>query len=393
MSDFVQNIKSECNEENRKAMQVYLEKIRRDKNLDHFYQILGEICDHIYQERLDSDRSRCLLEPFDPEEDMDNIIICICREFVCDAEVAKYIKNLFNDLSDIITILTLAFYQKKGYHYSIIAGNILTCYDHVLTNDQIDILLQNLSMYVERTRDHTTEDIYSFLKNRKTFDFESYEAPYWVSLDEGENISLLQTVSTGVDEEGEESGGFQKFLSENDFVFQMVPNGKGKKKEEEGYYIQNLPERIQSSIDSFLRTSTQTESEEMNVKIGLPNRVWGPTNKIKDRDCVSGPDGKGPCRMLQCECLGIGDSYETEDFVGELTWFHGKCDGCGKHILDPSHALRFPYRQGGWKGCYCCWKCLTEKPPFYIREEESILLSIMKRTIDTFGIMNRSSLD
>ena len=92
----------------------------------------------------------------------------------------------------------------------------------------------------------------------------------------------------------------------------------------------DLPENIKSSIQTFLKASTDSEISESGVKIGSPERVWGPKNDIQGVGCCSGPGGEGPCRMLQCECL---ESEETEDngaydYKGEITWFQGRCDSC-----------------------------------------------------------------
>ena len=115
---------------------------------------------------------------------------------------------------------------------------------------------------------------------------------------------------------------------------------------------------------------------------------WGPINRIENRECSGTPYGKGPCRMFLCRCL---ENFEEERDGNDQQWFSGKCDGCGSFIKDISHSIRFPHRNGGWKGWFCSFKCMIDNSPYLIKTEENILIGFMKQNLETLGIMDRSS--
>lgn len=43
---------------------------------------------------------------------------------------------------------------------------------------------------------------------------------------------------------------------------------------------------------------------------------------------------------------------------GTVSWFRGSCDYCLKFIRTQQHALRLPWADGGWRGCYCSFRCM-----------------------------------
>ena len=81
---------------------------------------------------------------------------------------------------------------------------------------------------------------------------------------------------------------------------------------------------------------------------------------------------------LQLGELGDNELYEND---GKVSWFKGKCDSCRNFILDISHALRFPNRDGGWKGCYCSFKCLHNDPPHKVHKEENTITCTKQQTL------------
>ena len=85
--------------------------------------------------------------------------------------------------------------------------------------------------------------------------------------------------------------------------------------------------------------------------------------------------------MLLCTCL----------VPEEEPWFTGRCQICDDFIMDSSHALRFPNEGGGWEGGYCSFECLTENGDRTLTKEENLLIGMMKDSIETYGIMDRSS--
>lgn len=75
----------------------------------------------------------------------------------------------------------------------------------------------------------------------------------------------------------------------------------------------------------------------------------------------------GGCRMLLCTCyasdsnpdletgIDIGDTYR--EGVSYLDWYPGYCIECATSLRSISHAVRIPMEGGGWKGCFCTFKC------------------------------------
>ena len=390
MENVLQNIKENNDDDNRRAIYAVATTLGTDDRLE----FLGQLCEMIYKEKASSEKIQCLLEPFDEDEDLDKVVIAICREFVSTKEEIRYIVKTSKNLSDIIYMLTLLFSEKKNMSYQITAENLLFSYDYTLDNNDIDSLLENLEEYEQDSREDQVDDISCYLKNKKIYDREDYENPYWVTLNQGENIGLLATTPTGISETSDEEVKFNKIIdSSSSFFHQLIPRNQKMDEDISSFSITDLPENIKKSIQVFLKASTDSEMEESGVVIGTPDRVWGPVNRMIDRDCCSGPEGEGPCRMLQCECLELDedDNNEVYENKGEVTWFSGKCDSCRNFIPDLSHAIRFPNRDGGWKGCYCSFDCMEKDPPHMVSKEETILLGIMKNNIDRHGIMDRSS--
>lgn len=390
MDNLLRNLEKHDDDTNRRAIKALVSKMNKDKRMD----LLGRICEVIHENKYTSEKIESLLEPFDEEEDIDKVIIMICRCFIASREEIKYIVQNSKNISDINYMLMLLFEEKRNSDYQIVAENLLYCYDYNLTNEDINSLLENLVEYEENSRDSNVDDISCYLKNKRVFNREQYKCPYWVSLSEGENIGLLATVPLGENEETGEEVSFDRIIdSSSSFFYQLLPRKERYDEDTSAFSLTDLPENIKSSIQTFLKASTDSEMSESGVKIGTSERVWGPKNDIEGVGCCSGPDGEGPCRMLQCECL---ESEETENsdpytYSGEITWFTGRCDSCRKYIMDISHALRFPNHHGGWKGCYCSFECLKDDPPHKVTKEENILLDIMKSNIDREGIMDRSS--
>lgn len=378
------NIDLSNKETTRYHIESLLVKSKFSREID-YHDLLSECTTYIYKNKVKRDLARSLLEPFDENNDMDGVIIILCRDFVCDLETVKYIKNLFNDLSDIVFMLILLFQKRKNMNYGMIAENLISCYDVVLDNNDIDEILDNFYRYEESRNKQVCEEIKCYLESKRIFNKKEYEKPFWVNVIEGENISLLTSVPTGLSELSDTDVKFNKFLENSkNFFYEIVPK-------ETNVFLQDIPEEIENSLRIFLETSANSEGNKAKIKLGNPNRVWGPMNKGKDRECCSGPEGEGPCRMLQCECLENADEDETYQFDSGLTWFTGKCDCCEKVILDLSHALRFPNDEGSWKGCYCSFECLTEDPPYEITPKSSISINIMRFTIEYYGIMDRMS--
>jgi len=360
------------------VIDTIIEKLQFQKQEEEYFELFSEVIDYIYDQNLDKGFVRMLLESFSKDSNTDNLILSLAKNFITTKEKAKYIVSLMKDESDPIYLIELAFDSTDNF-FSITCENILYMFEKELSNSEIEYLLESLNSFEDRKDDIKVDSIRNYLKKKRSEELENYQKPYWVSLKEGENSSLLTTVSLGFSPVDEKEKYFNNILeSSKNFVFTK-----------EGKEIE-FSEEIQNSLKSFLQSDVLISKEETKLDYNNPVRVWGPMNAIEDFDCSAAPEGKGPCRMLQCMCLEQEDGPEIYDSSEGLTWFKGKCEVCEKKILDISHALRQPHRNGGWKGCYCSFKCIIKEPEFDIEEEEHLVLNLTKSTLDECGIMDRS---
>lgn len=99
----------------------------------------------------------------------------------------------------------------------------------------------------------------------------------------------------------------------------------------------------------------------------LAFQILGPAHPITGRSDLdstsSDPCARwGGCRMMTCwERENIDDEGYEIDPDGHnysaLDWFSGICDMCARKIRERHHAVRMPFEDGGWEGCYCSWAC------------------------------------
>lgn len=91
-------------------------------------------------------------------------------------------------------------------------------------------------------------------------------------------------------------------------------------------------------------------------------RILGPVNAVIDANLTSEAicSKYGGDRMFTCnefEVIDVED--DSEDF--NVDWFTGNCQQCNLKIDNRYWAVRRPLAEGGWKGCYCSWKCVREE--------------------------------
>lgn len=126
-------------------------------------------------------------------------------------------------------------------------------------------------------------------------------------------------------------------------------------------------------------------------------REYGPVNTVYEGQGESEYECSkyGGCRMLLCnefEATMDGEDIDLMadyDLIGERSWFTGQCqyEECKTHKIQAHHyALRLPLMYGGWKGCYCSFKCLEAcTNDSYTRT----MIHIMKEQIMELGIRDR----
>lgn len=156
-----------------------------------------------------------------------------------------------------------------------------------------------------------------------------------------------------------------------------------------------LEEDDQDKLISQYAISTIIEKIQMlcNLKeIPIYNdipifREFGPVNQIYSTTALESSERicnlNGGCRMFLC--CEFEESEEEDDCVTS-DWFTGKCEVCDECVENKYYSLRMPLIHGGWKGCYCSFKCLAEDIP---DELISLMVGRMKEQLETIGIRDR----
>jgi len=139
---------------------------------------------------------------------------------------------------------------------------------------------------------------------------------------------------------------------------------------------------------SILGDLAEEISEEVLGKDEFLFSILGPVNPIygvpidPDDQCFK----YGGCRMFLC------NEFETEDEFGhvdeDVEWFTGNCEYCHKKIAKKIYAVRRPLTWGGWKGCFCSFKCLRDIVPMNDALNNFIINKIEEQ-LHNIGIQDR----
>jgi len=112
----------------------------------------------------------------------------------------------------------------------------------------------------------------------------------------------------------------------------------------------------------------------------------------------------GGARMFTFNNFDTDPDIEDDDVFPDGTpknivnWFVGYCQECNLRILRRYHAVRLPMLFGGWKGCFCSWKCVrnnineNNNDDTYSSNENSIMLQLVdiyEDQINTYKILDR----
>lgn len=126
-----------------------------------------------------------------------------------------------------------------------------------------------------------------------------------------------------------------------------------------------------------------SEVKELELVNDIPLfREYGPVNTLfslvkhtSDHPCSR----NGGCRMFLC------NEFEEEEDENEISdWFTGTCEECSASISHFWYALRMPLKHGGWKGCFCSFRCLLEKG-------DPVIIEKLKEQIETICIRDQGS--
>lgn len=352
-------------------------------NTEDWDETLKNVLFLLYDNNAEQKMIETVLQHWDGLFDVTTVMLKVIREYMAPRNVICYMLKKLDFLEDLSYLLEKAIELKKNNNYDIFATNIISYFSdpHCMGTPHVEILsiseaeniLENAYSF-QATNKVNCDDVIRFFKyyigNLKYVD-----VPKWVSLEEGENLSLITTVSPGLPFEERASIG-EKYKTKAKELFYSVKKGDIKGK--------TIDVDMQKSLDAFL----SVVSAQNSSVIHNPNRIFGPSNSFKKRNCVSDPEKEGPCRMLECRCIKK-DVYETED--DGVDWFTGRCEQCLYKIRDRSHAIRMPLVDGGWDGCFCGFKCLETGIPFRTHEI-NLKIEAMKYTLVVDGIMDRAML-
>ena len=332
----------------------YLKEISSDN--DEYVNKLGEAISILVKNKASTVTVDSVLSQWDlAEHDIDNSFICAAEYFVCTNEELRYIAQTAS-LSEMRYMINQIM---DNVSFGQVMNRLLYAYEDRITNDDLLDLKEHLDIYESKTMKKLPAVMNYIERNMKI----NAKKPEWVSIREGENKSHLETVSLGLDLEQKDT-----------FLDQM---------REESQKL-NLNEDIENYIKEFSKNISDVVDKDTSYDKSF--RVWGPENRFEDRDCCGNPGGKGPCRMFTCLCR------DAEENDGEVMndWFTGKCDNCNRTIRDMSHAVRYPHRIGGWKGCYCSFYCISQLPPYQTNKEDNVRLKQVQQKMREIGIMDRS---
>lgn len=171
-------------------------------------------------------------------------------------------------------------------------------------------------------------------------------------------------------------------LPDDDFAKELINNEDLYNK-----YVNANDEEKNSIIEPFMLSALRNYlllDDDKYVKI------YGPENTLFNTD-LSGNDicSKIGCRMLTCnEFHEDVDIFEEDYYEKVPDWFTGVCDYCFNTIRKRHYACRYPFKNGGFCGCYCSWECVRDDTDAnkYI---ELKLIDIFEEAVNKIGIQDR----
>jgi len=309
-------------------------------------------------------------------EDIDLIFVKIITGYHLTIEEIKNIWNHIQVHGTYQSIIKTYLLKRTVKNFGVFYTSLFQIFDKELNPEEMKFLKKEISNLSEKTK-IPVDDAEHFL-TVSIGELTEAPTPPWVNVQDGENLSLLTTVSAG----GEVSDKrYQSLLDEaTDIFYSFTPSTPDKGNGEGTFVKEKIDLDIRDTIQTYLSSISSLEIDPRDEI--LPNRVFGPQNRFEDKNCPYNLNEIGPCRMLNCYCR------EGDD----LNWFSGTCDICKKTILNKSHALRYPFKNGGWVGVFCSWDCLNQSDFFAGTEDvdQYLRLENLRNTLDMYGIMDRS---
>ncbi len=168
-------------------------------------------------------------------KDLDSIFIIVTKYYIFNKEDLKFLfKNL--DLSDLKTVLMKSIEIRDNTNYHVLANNLISFYEEDLNGRDYEELFKYTN-FIQNKYEGTNKieiklesvkDFFTMKKSQYIF----AEIPDWVSIREGENLSLLQTVNPGLKSEDVE-GALVKIVKKAKDYFYITPDILKEEKEDE----------------------------------------------------------------------------------------------------------------------------------------------------------------
>jgi len=107
---------------------------------------------------------------------------------------------------------------------------------------------------------------------------------------------------------------------------------------------------------------------------------------------------RGGCRVMTCyqhenwdpvtETVLFEEPTEEQGALSALEWFEGECQNCYRVIRKKCYAVRLPIESGGWRGCYCSFRCLREQTE-PARDVRHRMINWFEDMYSRFGVYDR----
>lgn len=342
----------------------YIEEETWDKSIKN-------MINYFKDNNIDNNMIKIVLSNWHNQGDLDAIFIILIKYYLISKENLNFLFNKLN-LSDLKTILEKSIEVNDNQNYHFLATNLISFYKEDLDGDDYINLISYTREFQSKTLIDCNNiiDFFTFKKSQVIY----ADVPDWVSIKEGENLSLLTTVNPGKNYEDIEDD-VDKLVKKAKDIFHTTPFKKDEDLEEIG-----ISKEFEEALINYLSASSLDTNH-------FANRVFGPANRFVDKNCISNNNKNGPCRMLECLCREI----DSDRSMIMKEWFRGVCENydCSKRIRDRSHCVRIPIEFGGWKGCYCSFDCMNNSLSFRDKDM-NFRIEYMKASLNEDGIMDRT---
>lgn len=333
-----------------------------------------------YSPELTLDRLKNLFD----NQDIDYIFVRLIEGYHLSTPELKKLWGHIQVHGTYQSITKIYLLNRKRKNFSFFFTTLLQLFEKTLDLEELKTLEKIVSELSSKTK-IPIDDIQHYIST-SIGEISVAPKPPWVDVREGENLSLLTTVSAG----GEVSEKrFQNLLDESTDIFHSFVYEPSSGDEKGTFVKEKIPLNIRETIQTFMSGISSVEVDPEDEI--LANRVFGPQNRFKDKNCPYNLNEIGPCRMLNCYCRGKNET--SPDVDSGIEWFDGFCDVCSSTILNKSHAVRYPFKNGGWIGVFCSFRCLHRSIFFSGAEniDQMIRLENLKSTLMEHGIMDRTA--